>query len=394
MVNQKNLRLMKRATKFTLDSGISRSILVLSFVIMLGGCMVFVPNPAVTQHRDKLVVMETPFKNMESNPRQLIKICREFYRHYEDVFDALVLISHKPWLSKEPSQLGVGRMGEMVVVRNSISGTGTSMRDFASELGSEHQLKGIIHLESEFGILGGSMLHEFMHLWMFDLEVIPTRSSGHWGFSSVGGLLGGFQREELQSIGDEKYVAGDFSPLSASKPVLYSELEMYLAGWIPPSDVPDVWVAEDGAFSLRELTEETLAECMITSGPYQGTLDGDCIIETDSDGNPIFTASKSSTWSIEQIIEKLGPRVPNHEHSQKEFRVAFIYLADGTETVSESRFDLTEFWIEQFTSKEPTPRWLNVEDEDSSEKISFYNSWEATRGIATMEAGNLQSFRR
>lgn len=394
MVNRKNLRFMKRVARFTSDSGISCSILVLSFVIMLGGCMVFVPNPEVAQHRDKLVVMETPFKNIESNPRQLIKICREFYRHYEDVFDALVLISHKPWLSKEPSQLGVGRMGEMVVVRNSISGTGTSMRDFAIELGSEHQLKGIIHLESEGGIMGGSMLHEFMHLWMFDPEVIPTRSSGHWGFSSVGGLLGGFQREELKSIGDGKYVAGDFSPQRASKPVLYSELEMYLAGWIPPSEVPDVWVAEDGAFSLRELTEETLAECMITSGPYQGTLDGDCIIETDSDGNPIFTATKSSTWSIEQIVEKLGPRVPSHEHSQKEFRVAFIYLANGTEAVTESRFDLTEFWIEHFTSKEPTPRWLNVEDEDSSEKISFYNFWEATRGNATMEAGDLQSFRR
>ncbi|MYF37150.1 MAG: hypothetical protein F4219_00050 [Gammaproteobacteria bacterium] len=285
-------------------------------------------------------------------------------------------------------------MGQMVVVRNSISGTGTSIRDFASALGSKRQLKGIIHLESEFEIMGGSMLHEFMHLWMFDLEVIPTGFSGHWGFSSVGGVLGGFQREEFKTIGDGKYVAGDFSPQRAIKPVLYSELEMYLAGWIPPSDVPDVWVAEDGEFSLRELTEETLAECMITSGPNEGTLDGDCIMETDSDGNPIFTASKSSTWSIEQIIEKLGPRVPNHEHSQKEFRVAFIYLSDGIEPVTESRFDLTEFWIEQFTSNEPTPRWLNVEDEDSSEKISFYNFWEATRGIATMEAGNLQSFRR
>lgn len=68
------------------------------------------------------------------------------------------------------------------------------------------------------------------------------------------GTLGecGFQREELISLGDGKYSSGNFSPHHAIVSVPYSPLEMYLAGWIPPDDVPDIWVAEDGSWLMRE----------------------------------------------------------------------------------------------------------------------------------------------
>ena len=79
-----------------------------------------------------------------------------------------------------------------------------------------------------------------MHLWKSDLEVIPSTEHRHWGFSSVGGQLGGFQLDELRSLGDGKYSAGNFAPQRALKSVPYSPLEMYLAGFIPSSKVPDI----------------------------------------------------------------------------------------------------------------------------------------------------------
>ena len=300
----------------------------------------------------------------------------------------LVLVDQNPnnefftqWGSSLPS-------GRMHVVRQTESGTGVSKFDSGRAFGSESRLKGVAQLLNALQIIDGTMLHELMHLWASDLEVIPSVIEGHWGFSSVGGQLGGFQRGELVSLGDGRYSAGNFLPDKAPISVPYSELEMYLAGWIPPNDVPEIWVAEDGQFLSRERTPETLAECEITSGPFLGYLDLDCITQTDANGNRIFLASKISIWNIEQIIEKLGPRTPNVEHSQKEFRVAFVLVTDSSKPVTDRELFIADLNIKQFTAKRPI---LHV---DPSESEHLLNFWEATQGIATLEADDLHSFRR
>ena len=63
---------------------------------------------------------------------------------------------------------------------------------------------------------------------------------------------------------------------------------------------------EDGAWSKKDLTDAELSDCEVEEGPLAGSLKLDCITELDADGNRVFTASKVSTWTIEQIIEKLG----------------------------------------------------------------------------------------
>ena len=243
-------------------------------------------------------------------------------------------------------------------------------------------------------IIDGDLLHEVMHLWVFNLKVIPSVFEAHWGFSNVGGHLGGFQEDALVNLGDGKYSAGDFSPRAADGTIPYSELEMYLAGWAPPTNVPEIWIAEDGAWLSRKLTPEIFAECEIKNGPLAGTLDQDCIVQTDSNGNKIFTASKISTWTIEQIIEKLGPRIPNYEHSQKEFRVAFVFVTEGKNTFANTELEFNELLIEEFTAKHPISERLTFRIDDTLEYTHVYNLWEATNGIATLEADDLQSFRR
>lgn len=81
-------------------------------------------------------------------------------------------------------------------------------------------------------------------------------------------------------------------------------------------------------------------------------------VQKDAEGNQIFTARKVATWSVEQIVEKLGPRSPNFESSQKEFRVAFVFVTDGRVPVEEVELASTKFYIQQFTKKGPISPWF------------------------------------
>lgn len=327
------------------------------------------PPAKITQHLRNFVVLETSNTDFGVDPLLTISICREFYLYYEDEFDILVLMAHNP--DKLLDQWRNGLRAKMTVVRNSEVGTGTKIFDVANGYGSEEKLRGVAQLIHHDQLLDGLLLHEIIHLWYANREVIPTTRFGHWGFSSVGGQLGGFQREELRSLGDGKYSAGNFSPHLALVSVPYSPLEMYLAGWIGSDDVPDIWVAEDGSWLMSEVAEDQRQH------------------QTDANGNWIFTTSQISTWSIEQIIEQLGPRSPDFESSQKEFRVAFVLVTDGRIPIQEAELEEIDSYIEQFTKKGPVSTWFRDRSDES-----LYNFWEATRGIATLDLGDLQSFRK
>ena len=377
--------------KLVFGKALSRYLFVLVCLTFVSGCVAILPTPDVTQHGDRLVVMETHVRADLTSINGMIKISREFYRHYEDEFDVLVLVYNTE--DEIIDQWEPNAKGRWAGVRHAETGTGRNNIDIGRVFGSESRLKGVVQLASPKRILDGCLLHEIMHMWVSRIEVIPTVIAEHWGFSSVGGLLGGFQKDAFLDLGRGKYSAGYFFPHRNVGTIPYSELEMYLAGWIPPAEVPEIWVAEDGAWLSKELTPETLAECEIENGPLAGTLDQNCMIQTDSNGNKIFTASKISTWTIEQIVENLGPRVPNYEHSQKEFRAAFVLVTHPNRSVTNSELEFTDLLIEQFSVKQPISKisfWLG----DLSENRHLFNFWEATKGIATLEVDDLQAFRK
>ncbi len=350
----------------------ARLLLVLTSLTLVSACatVYVLPRVDIIDHKKNFVVMRTAKTDFGANELRLTALSREFYRHYKDEFDLLVFIAHNPYRIMD--QWEVGRRGTMSVVRNAELGTGSSTVDVGGVFGSEHRLRGVISLIHPELIFSDSMLlHEIMHLWYNDLEVIPTVTFSHWGFSSVGGQLGGFRLDDLTSLGEGKYSAGNFAPQRAKTSVPYSPLEMYLAGWIPPEEVLDIWVAEDGSWLMRERSGRR---------PQH---------QKDADGDWIFTASQISTWSIEQIIEKLGPRTPTFELSQKEFRIAFVLVTDGEEPIDEVYLDATQLFIEEFTKKSSVSTWFKREARDD-----ILNFWEATRGIATLDPSDLRSFRR
>ena len=231
---------------------------------------------------------------------------KRVYEHFEDAFDFLMFLSN---LEFREGVGGAGYVGQYWPVRNRAQGIGLS--SFSnSGFGSAAKLQGAIHFPYYYAIANGPALHEIMHRWgnwIVDASAIADLGKAHWGFSSANGLLGGFDIGDLVTLGDGQYTAGNFSPVGlALNEQPYSPIELYLAGMATPDEVPDLWVAEDGKPLLDE--------------------DGNNV--TAPNGYPIFTATKTRTYTIEDIIAEHGARVPDASQAQRAFRAAAVLLVN------------------------------------------------------------------
>lgn len=347
---------------FTLrDSIESLTKLASVFVILLFsyGC-VTTQKPVITQHLDKLVVMETSKKLLNKGYIGQFSICKELLAHYQDAFDLIVIVSNVPYEEQDLDQLGYA--GGMYVVRNSTLGIGVTLFDRGKRFGSSQKLKGVIHLPARNLIINGPTLHEIMHLWIDDVEVIPTVVGDHWGFSDVHGQLGGFDKEQFAELGNNQYSAGNFFiNANGGNSVPYSPLELYLAGWIPAREVPDIWVLEDGRWVIE-----------------RGT------IKRDLEGNKVFTGKEISHWSIEKIVERIGERVPSYKDSQRVFQLAVVLVGNDKFPVTKADIETVSAQVDLFSRKESIRHLQGFEN--------IYNFWEATGGRAVVETGSLQQF--
>ena len=190
-----------------------------------------------------------------------------------------------------------------------------------------------------------------MHRWA---NFIVEPAVPHWDFTSANGILGGFDIANLVDHGGGRYSA----PAARTggwarnlKP--YSAIELYLAGLIPPEQVPDLWVAEDG-----EIVEYGR---------------GDAPDE--------YTASRVRTVTIQDVIAEHGPRLPDHTRSQKAFRAAVILLV--SEDYPAGRKSL------EMLSRDATLFSHAGEDQFDD----WYNFYEATGGRATIAMDGLSRFR-
>ena len=79
-----------------------------------------------------------------------------------------------------------------------------------------------------------------------------------------------------------------------------SDLDLYLMGFIAPSEVPDFFI-------LRNL---------VPTG-------------RDSSGRPVFKADRTKV-TIQDVIALEGPRLPDVDHSQKNFNTGMVVVVMGT----------------------------------------------------------------
>ena len=278
-----------------------------------------------------------------------------FYEHFSDDFDFLVFIPNYFFsdLAASGESWGVSAIHHRV--SNDVKGIGLSNFSYNFAYGSAGKLQGVIKMwafadqddpSTPTELFRGPFLHEVMHRWgNYIIKPYP-----HWGFSTANGLLGGFPDTSLVDHGDGRYSGRSLY----DKP--FGPIELYLAGLIPPEEVPNIWIAE-GEGEFRE------------EGDYwSGTI----------------TADRVRTYMIEDIIAEHGPRIPDHTQSQKNFRAAVILLIGKDYPVDTRRLE----WLSKDVSA------MGHAGSDQRWQSQFYNFYEATGGRATLTMDGLSSSKR
>ena len=277
-----------------------------------------------------------------------VQITKILYSHLKDEFDFIMIAANNKECCSDAEFYGRFRGAQ-----KNTKGLGESMFDSTGFYGSAGKLQAVIHFPYLYGLPEGPSLHEIAHNWGNDL--IKTEVKGHWGYSNVGGQLGGWQPGSLAKRDDGTYQArgpldtepsdwGSFANGLNSVP--YSNLELYVMGMIGAEEVGhDIKIAEDFEW-------------------------------TDDYSKGIFNASSITTLTMDQIIAERGPREPNHLDSQKNFRAIYVVVSELPLTREEWR--VADKLVYDF----------QLEGDDG---YSTYNFWEATRGKGTMAFDQLHS---
>jgi len=272
-------------------------------------------------------------------------ISKKVYEHFKDDFDFIFVLSNE---QEVPEGLYAGISYK---VQNDVEGIGSGIYNGSSGYGSEGRLKSVIHLPVPGFIKNGPFLHEIVHYWG-NQGFIPTTVGGHWGYSNVGGQLGGF--DELIAMGNNTYQGkmegangfGTFANGGNSVP--YGNLELYLMGLLDVDELNDVQYAEN----------------------------------PEAQGSGQFTADEIITLTPAQLLVEHGSRIPSVENSQKEFNAITVVLSHGK--IADSDLATISTNLENFArTSAPDGSWNGL-----------YNFWQATQEKASLtiqlSEGNLK----
>ena len=274
--------------------------------------------------------------------------------YFPDQFDQIMVIDNQDVAPPNTAYNGVN-----YAVQNTISGTGRALFNNTAQWGSAGHLQSFIHMTDRFRIRESTSLHELVHLSANFLPELQSNTPGHWGFSSVGGHLGGWKPGTLQYLSGIKPMLFDangptgsddwYANSSYTNAVGYAPLELYLLGLIEANQVPDIQYGTNASF---------------VPGPT----------------NPfgIFQADSIQTVTYQNIVNGEGLRTPTPQNSQRNFRVLTVVLTPNPLTQAElDKYDTdVELFGRPGSDGDPT---LN-------------NFYEATGGRATLTMDGLDAF--
>ena len=200
---------------------------------------------------------------------------------FRDNFDMHLYV-----MNRYDSADGATAEGRNVSIHTPASGLGMNF-DYP-DYASWQRLLSLVFLGRSYDLSGGNVLHEIVHTWAN--FVIPEGAKGHWpDASDVAGALGSFvTRGGFRHVGGNAYAGKVSSPLHRP----YADLELYLMGVLPPSEVSPITL----------LTNATTNDF-------------------SSDNTELnFTADGMVTRDIETIIATYGARVPSSTDARHDFR--------------------------------------------------------------------------
>ena len=287
----------------------------------------------------------------------------EFYREFSDEFDFVIFLMNFDC----PCESGFPWGGIYVSASNDVEGIGKDVYSASGRLHFTKNLKGTIFVASN-RLRAGLASHEILHAWGVSLK-LPHRSGeafggGHWGFSSANGALGGYDRADLEDHGDGRYSAGWFGT-GGNGGLPWSPIELYLAGLIPPHEVPDLQVAIG-------------AEWLVEDGQP---------VRTEA-GHPVFTADELALFTIDELIAVNGPRNPDHASSQRDFRAAVVLLTDVAHPAHEWQLARLSAEVDSFSYQGNVDR-----DPRHNQGVPVFNFFEETGGRGSISTGVLDALR-
>lgn len=280
----------------------------------------------------------------------------EIYETFADDFDFVALV-----LNETETPPTITSFGTNYGVKNEVQNIGRGVFDNTAAYGSDGKLLSLLQFPRRNLIRNGPSLHEIMHNWGafgFGQESVSAPGTnltsfsfnGHWGFTSASnkGQLGGFSRSTLVENGGNSYTVESFGPnANGGNAVPYTQLELYLMGMIPITEVDDYDVFKDITALSIDNANSTFT----------------------------FTANVRNTYDQAGTETLLGgPRIPSSATAQKDFKMLIVVVTGAPLTQA--------VWDEV----NGYSAFLELDGSDGS---SLFNFWEATGGRGTLETGNL-----
>ena len=226
-------------------------------------------------------------------------VTRRFYELFPDEFAFLNLIS-VPASFRNRFHFGV---------KSEARGIGIQPFDETGRYGSAGRLLGItvFPIPGMFDGAEPAYLHELGHQWINFLPLAPLNYAiPHWPLSDLASGIMGFS-EEGYGQGLEfpcvvTPVSGGATLAQRVDPAVFTDLDLYLMGLLPAGEVGTHYVFPRGTH-----------------------------------GQDLFPLCDGETWrgrletvTIQDIVRRLGPRVPDAEHGAHRFRIATVIVSrDG-----------------------------------------------------------------
>jgi subtilase family serine protease/flagellar hook assembly protein FlgD len=242
-----------------------------------------------------------PNGQLNVEPRTVV--AREFYRHHADRYDFIVVFSKFEFDTGDAQAFYIG-------VRNDVRGLGIPVFDNSSYFGSNAKLQGYIDMaalsryrlnpgDSRFEEVMRTLSHEFLHRWAAKVHFIdgngqPSgallgRDNAHWSFLlDTGGSV---------EYGNRWVDNGNGTFTSLPDRQFFSPLDLYLMGMLRRQEVPP-------SFYIH--APDVLAHRLPEAG--------------------VTISGQRRDVTIDQVIAAEGPRQPDADAAQKQFRIGFVLL--------------------------------------------------------------------
>lgn len=263
---------------------------------------------------------------------------QQFYAYFPDDFDFVQVVF------TTPSYPGNRSHGP---IRNDVSGIGLSLFNNSSQYGSAGRLLGITFfpIDSYFDCAETAFSHETGHQWITYVQHPKLAPGPHWppstmatgvmGFNIPPGVVGGEFNVAIEPAGN-----GLYRVTSRPGTKEFSDFDLYLMGLLPASQVAPGVVLE-------------------------GTTCTDCTMA-------------GTTITVQDIIGRHGPRLPDPSTSKKSFRVGTVVISRDR-LLSDDEMALLEYFAARGEAREPLPFSQGLAKGTTK---PFYV---ATRGLATVD---------